>query len=724
MKYLILASLFLSSLASAQTPPKPATNLADTTKQPPKDINLKEVNIKTRRPLLQMDIDKTIVNVSSMISAASSNTLEVLEKTPGITVSPSGEISLNGRSGVMVLIDGRPNYLSAADLANYLKSLPGSSLDKIELMDNPPAKYDATGNAVINIRLKRNRESGTTGSISSGYSQGEYARTNNSLNLNYNYKKINLFTNLGYSDEKNFSRDDFDRRFFNSSAQPNGTVNLTNDQSNNNGGLNANFGLDYAATKKSTYNLSLNLSNTKRDGDFNYQSKSYDLAGVLQEVGTGNTISREDRTNLSAGLSAVHKLNSAGRELSADLNYLNYQIDGRQDLASFLYQNPSSIAIYSAKADYTHPLKNQARLEAGLKTSFVSNDNDNRYYQISGMSQDLDNSRSNHFKYRENINAAYMTYQKSWSQFGFQFGLRAEHTAFTGTQLGNTPAQGSSFSRSYTNLFPNLMLNYKLDKENKNTVGLMLVRRLNRPNYQSLNPFLFYKDQYTYTSGNPELGPQFQNRIELKYQHKQLLNIGLSYNRFSNVIFQTTEAVGDIFTMMPKNIALGQMILLNLGVSAAPTNWWAVNYTGRVSHMKLNGKVYTETIDFSTNVLRLELNNSFTFGNKWSSELNGYYASSDLNGQLYTGAMYRVNAGIQKKLMKDKASIRLSADDIFHTWVYHYESLSLKQAKYFQTSGSDTQRIGISFSYRFGNELFSRKNKHYNGASDDEKGRL
>lgn len=168
---------------------------------PAKDVALKEVVVTAKRPLLERDIDKTIVNVDAMISAASSNTLEVLEKTPGITVSNDGDISLNGKSGVLVLIDGRATYMSGADLAIYLKSLPGGLLDKIELMDNPPAKYDATGSAVINIRLKKNRVGGFTGNISEGYSQGVYGKNNGAINLNYLYKKLNLFTNVGYNIE-------------------------------------------------------------------------------------------------------------------------------------------------------------------------------------------------------------------------------------------------------------------------------------------------------------------------------------------------------------------------------------------------------------------------------------------------------------------------------------------------------------------------------------------
>jgi outer membrane cobalamin receptor len=160
---------------------------------PAKAAALQDVIVKTTRPLIEQEIDKTVVNVGSMISSATSNTLEVLEKTPGVTVGSNGEISLNGRGGVLVLIDGRATYMSAQDLASYLKSLPGSLLDKIELMDNPPARYDAAGNGIINIKFKKNKIAGYTGNISMGHTQGRYGRSNNAINLNYNRKKFNLF---------------------------------------------------------------------------------------------------------------------------------------------------------------------------------------------------------------------------------------------------------------------------------------------------------------------------------------------------------------------------------------------------------------------------------------------------------------------------------------------------------------------------------------------------
>ncbi|NBA86127.1 outer membrane beta-barrel protein [Emticicia sp. CRIBPO] len=705
---------------------------------PAKNIQLKEVVVSAKKPLIEQDIDRTIVNVESMIGSATSNTLEVLGKTPGVSVDNNGEISLNGRTGILVLIDGRSTYMSGQDLASYLKSLPGGVLDKIELMDNPSAKYDAAGNAIINIRLKKNRTGGFTGSVSAGYSQGRYARNNDALSLNYNHRKINLFTNIGYNIEKNYTYETYYRKFYNTEAGLCSSLDLVNNQVGKNTGQSINLGLDFTASPKTTLGAIVNLNGGKGKNTFDYEGNNFNAGHQLTGLNTGNTLGKSSRTNLSTNLNMLHKFDNKGKELSADVNYIRYISDGDQALQNFIYQAdgtlasrhdflyilPSNIGIYTAKADYVQPFKNKVRLEAGFKSSVIDNENISDYYDLEGPIQSIDNSKSNHFKYHENINAAYVNSQKAWKRLGVQLGLRVESTQARGKQLGNEEVSGSSFTKNYTSLFPSAFVSYKLDSVNKNTLTLMMVRRIARPNYQSLNPFLFFRDQYSYSSGNPMLKPQYQSRVELKFQHKQLLNMGLSYNWFTDIFLPTTEAAGNVFITRSDNVAKGFMFLLNTTLSLSPTKWWNFNPTLRLSRMGIEGKVYTENLDFVTNVARLEFNNYFTFSKTLSGELIGYYASTDLNGQQVTSGMYRLGAALQKKILKGKGSIRVSADDIFHSWVYERKSISLKQAESFQTSASDTQRIGFAFTYRFGKETFARKRRHNDNAAEAEKGRV
>ncbi len=703
---------------------------------PAKSIELNEVVVKAQKPLIEQEIDRTIVNVSSMIGSSTSNTFDVLSKTPGVSVNANGEISLNGKGGVVVLIDGRSTYMSGADLAAYLKSLPGGVLDNIELMDNTPARYDAAGNAVIDIRLKKTRVGGLTGSAAVGGSMGRYARSNDALNLNYNHRKLNLFANLGYSYEKNYSKDDFNRRYYDGSGALLSRVGLKNNQVTAGNGYNINLGMDLTATPKTIIGAILNLNGSSRNGSFSYESAQRNALNGLISSGNGSTVSKDVRNNTSLNMNMLHKLNDKGRELAVDANYLNYHTNGRQDLENrlfnaesamtsqelFRYRTPSEINIYALKADYVHPLKNKGRLEAGFKSSYVDNDFVFNHYNTNDGNAVIDNRRSNHFQYRENINSAYASGEKRWARFGMQLGLRLENTIAKGNQLGNDSVPATRFSQKYTKLFPSIFLNYKLN--DKNAFVLMAVRRINRPNYQMLNPFVFYKDQYTYSAGNPHLIPQYQDRLELKFQHKSFLNMGLSYNRFTNVLFTTIQAKGDTFISRPDNIAHGYMVLLNTSVSGQVTGWWYNSTTLRLSRIAMEGPLYNDAINYATNVVRLEFNNYFNLGNGWNAELGGYYASRDINAQAQISDMFRVNGGIQKKIWKGKGTIAMNFEDLFHSWVYHSRSFGIAQSDYDQFNRTDTQRISIALNYKFGKETFARKRRHSNNASDDEKGRV
>lgn len=696
--------------------------------QPAEAKELGAVVVKSKKPLLEHFLDKTIVNADAMIGSAASNVLEVLSRTPGVSVDNQGNISLNGRSGILLLVNGRQTYMSAQDLANYLKSLPGASLDKIELIDNPPARYDAAGNAIINLQLKKNRAGGWTGSFATGYAQGKYGSQYYSLNLNYNYKKINLFTNMGYNVDKNYTIDLYNRRYYQENGSLSSSVLLDNNQRNTGKFFNFMGGLDYQLTAKTILGFVANINRGKRNGRFDYDSETFD--SLQQPIGTGygNTISRDKRNNLGFNLNLLHKFSRDGQELSADVNYLRYRSSGQQELVNFLddqavsrfsYQSPSSIRIYTAKTDYVQPLNNKGRLEAGIKSSLVKNDNTTDYYDKEGTSPVYDPALSNRFIYQENINAAYINGQRSWGRFSAQAGIRMEHTYINGKQPGNAATKDTAFSRNYVSWFPSMAIGYKLDSAGKKVLSFMINRRLSRPNYQSLNPFLAYKDNYSYSGGNPMLNPQFMNRYEIKYQHGQLLWTGLSYNDFRGVILPITTTEDSLYITRPGNYAKGIAFIWNIGLNVSPAKWWTINSIVRLSRIGLRG-ANTEQLTPNTNILRWELNNFFTISPKLNAELTGYYASADMNGQTTTTrGMYRANAAIQQKI-GEKGSIRLVMDDIFHSWVYHNRSMGLNQADFLQTSESGTQRVGIAFTYRFGKKAVKGRK---NNAMEEEKGR-
>jgi hypothetical protein len=705
---------------------------------PGKKTDLKEVVVIAKRPLIENDLDKTIVNPDAMISSATSNTLEVLEKTPGVTVSTDGEVSLNGKNGVLVLIDGRPTYMSGQDLASYLRSLPGSMLDKIELMTNPPAKYDAAGSAVINIRLKKNKAQGYTGNVSVNYSQGKTGRSFNYLNLNYLKRKVNLFGNFSYGRDGNSMDDIYERAFYNDNSSKLSSVDLKNHFLYYSNDFSGRIGMDYTITSKTTVGFTANAGIRPRKDKINYLSDSYGSGDVLDSIGYGFTDGNSTWKQVGANLNFQHKFNDAGRELSADLNYINYNNEGEQLLKrfaesssgqligsdSFLYQLPSSIHIYTGKVDYSHTLKNKLILSGGIKSSIVNTDNRSGYFNTINNENIPDYSQSNHFIYRENINAAYINGRKDWKRIGLQLGLRLENTQTKGHQLGNAAVGESVFSRNYTGLFPTAFVSYKLDSIGKHTIGLNVARRLNRPGYQQLNPFVFFRDQYSYSSGNPYLDPAYGDRVELNYKYKQFLNIQLQYDHLSQNVIDATQAKGDIFITQPQNVSGGHLFAIFVNTNYSPANWIKINLHLGAAHFVNRGNIYAETIDVKFNTWRSNLYAQFTINKNWNAELSGNYQARFISWQRVFEPRYRINTAVQKKIMKGKGSLKLTADDLFHLWKQRTTITSLENAESFYSSIQDSNRIGISFSLSFGKETFARKRQYNDNTADDVKGRV
>ncbi len=717
MRYLLLILLLLPGLLFSQN-----NQRTDSIRQ------LKTVTVTARKPLVEQQIDRSVINVAGLIGATGGSSFELLEKLPGVQVDINGDISLNGRGGVIVMIDGRTNYLAGADIAGYLKSLPASLVDKIELIDNPPARYDANGNAIINIRLKKNRLAGFTGSANLAGSQGVYARSDESLQLNYRSGKINLFTNLSHSFENDYNRSDYDRLYLDGQQQPTSRMVISNRYKGSMpSSVNGIMGLDWQLTPKWVSGFQVNAGNYTQRSEAGNNSRLLDMNDRIDSVNITRITGSETRKTMGLSAFSHYQFNDAGHELLTDISYQRYNNRGNQSIVNetfnanghllqttgYYYLTPGELDILTLRAEYSRPLRNKGKLEAGVKSGWVRNDQ----HTTTDFHQN-----SNHFTYHEVVNALYGSWQQAWKRWGLQLGTRLEQTRTRGNQSGNQWVEGSEHKRNYVQLFPSLYLQYKPDSAGKNTLTFIFIRRIQRPNYQLLNPFLFYRDEYSYNQGNPFLLPQFQNRIELKYQRANWFSTALSYNAFSDIIFQLTSLQDKIYVSQPENVARGSMLLLNTNINWNPTNWWTMNHYIQTSLIALRSAGSTP-YQARTTVLRYTLNNQFRVGKTWSAEAGAYYASRDLNGQAFTRGRFRVQAAMQKKWKEGKLSLRFFANDIFHTWVNRNYSVGLPQSSYTQRFETDTQRLGLSLGVRFGKENFARKNRHGDN-NDDEKGRI
>jgi hypothetical protein len=523
---------------------------------------LKEVAVTAQKSYIQQKIDRTVVNVGALISNTGANALEVLEKTPGVQVDADGNITFKGKSGVLVMIDDKPTYLSAANLATYLRSLPSSSLDQIELMDNPPAKYDAAGNAgVINIKTKKNTIRGFNAVVSAIYAQGFYGRTNESINLNYRVNKVNLFANLAYNEQKTFRRLEIDRDYFDANGDRTSAlkdISYFRPKGNN---TNIKAGMDYFVSPKTTWGVVFTGAISADHDSSPVYSLLYGKNGALDS--TINTLNTSKNKFNSGGvnLNYTHKYDSTGRVLTFDLDYIRdvsgsnqlfvnntFLPDGTLTNSRTLTDNlPATINIYSAKADYSHPLKGKAKVEAGVKSSYVNTDNAANYFNVINGESTIDYNNTNRFLYKENLNAAYVNFNKNFGRFSLQTGLRVENTNGNGHQLGNAEKADSSFINHYTNLFPTAYFSYNLDTAGHNVLALSYGRRIGRPNYGSLNPFTFFVDEFTYFTGNPFLKPQFTDNYKLAYSFRSLFTVALAYNYTTDVQGETIHRSGSIY---------------------------------------------------------------------------------------------------------------------------------------------------------------------------------
>ncbi len=683
---------------------------------------LQNVTVTSQKPMVERKIDRTVVNVDAMLSSAGSNVLEVLEKSPGVLVDQNGAISLKGKSGVLVLIDDKPTYMSGADLESLLRSMPASTIDQIELMTNPPAKYDAAGGAgVINIRTKRTRVKGFNGSVNTAYIQGRYAKTNNSANFNYRNNKFNSFANLSYTTTNGFSDLDIDRHFKN----PDGSRKydfLQHTYIRSTGpSFNAKVGADYYATDKTTFGIV--LTGITRNGGRDNDNKSTILNPAFQldsSIVASNTQKSTFR-NTGINLNFRHQYKKGGPELTADLDQIHYGTNNDQVFNNYTYQSngvlssqdrlngnlPATINIYSGKVDYSHPLASGLKLDAGIKTSHTETDNIANYlYTINNITTP-DYDKSNHFIYKETIQAAYINGSKEGKRWSMQVGLRAEHTISDGRQLGNVMKPDSSFKRTYTSLFPTAYLNYKLDSAGQHTLTLDYGKRINRPYYQDLNPFISPLDKFTYYVGNPYLQPAYTHNIQLSYAFKSLFTLSASYSHTTNNTNETIEIVNGTYFSRPANIGevISKSISLNGNVPLA--KWLTFSLYTELTNIHSISDFYTGRLDTKGTFWYVQPSWQAKLGKGWNAQVDGVYQSKLTNAQFLLLSRGRANAGISKKISA-AATIRATVNDLFYTQINRGIINNLVNTEANWRNANDTRTFTLVLFIRFGkNDLRS-----------------
>jgi iron complex outermembrane receptor protein len=699
--------------------------------------NLQGVTVVAQRPFVEQKVDRTVINVDATPSNTGTTVMDLLEKSPGISVDKDGNISLKGKQGVMIMMDGKPTYLSGQDLANYLKNMPSANLDQIEIMTNPPAKFDASGNSgVINIKTKKIRTVGSNGNVTASFTQGVYPKGNLSTNLNFRENKFNYFANGSYFYNENFNKLSILRKFRDQTTTEllsifDQTANNTKD----NKGINYKAGADYFINKKTTIGLVVTGYESRNNEYTDNTTYIKDKNGALTTRTQSINDVKSKYKNIGVNFNLRHVFDSIGNELTADIDYVNY-ISGSDQLLSNKFfdksgnkQNddeilrgniPSDINIYSAKVDFTHPIKGGSRFEAGLKSSYVETDNDAQYANLNIITNQyiMDVNRSNHFLYKENINAAYVNLSKQLNKkWSAQLGLRLENTNLNGNQL----TSGQTFKRDYTQLFPTAYIGYT--PNDKNQFAISYGRRIDRPNYQDLNPFYNFLDKYTYQVGNPYLNPQFSQNFEINHTFRSMLTTSLNYSTTNDIIQEVLEQVDSTHTsfMKKSNIAKRQNIGASISFNAPLAKWFRTSLYLNVFNNKFSGIINGKYEEVDGTSFMSNINNQFTFPKGWSGEISGFYRSPSVQGVLVSNPMWAMNIGVSKQIMKNKGTIRLTVRDVFYTQIfggyskYQNVDVTMRQAR-------DSRVANISFTYRFSKGKTAAQRKR--GGAGEEQNRV
>lgn len=697
---------------------------------------LKGITVTAKKPFIERKIDRTIVNVDASITNAGTTALEVLEKSPGVSVDKDGNISLKGKAGVMVMMDGKPSYLSGQDLANYLKNMPSSAIDQIEIMTNPSAKYDAAGNSgIINIKTRKNKMSGLNGNLSTTISQAYYTRTNNSLNLNYRTGKVNLFGNYSYSLWESHQNQTIIRKFRDQNTKQLQTIFDQNIiRHNTYPDNNMKVGMDFFATKKTTLGVVFSGDiNPGNEVNLN-RTNLNNAADQIDSIVIADNSEKRKSNNFSTNLNMRHVFDSSGKEFTVDLDYLKYyqtsaqvldnqyfnpDFTQRKDPSELIGNLPSNISIYSAKTDFTFPLKNTAKIETGLKSSYVTTDNDALYQDKINGGYVTDDGKTNHFIYKENINAAYVNFSREIKKWAVQAGLRAENTNATGHQLGNSSHPDSSFTKNYVNLFPTVYVSYSLNQ--KNTFSANYGRRIDRPDYQDLNPFYYFLDEYTYQVGNTLLQPQFSNNFELSHTYNGFLTTTLNYSKtnhvFSDVLKQITSERKTFQTK--ENLSSKTNYGIAVSANFPVTSFWSTNLFSNLNYDSYKGVIDGGNLDVNATTFMANMNNQIKFKKGWSAELSGFYRSKGIEGQIVVNPMWRLDAGVQKNVLKNKGSVKFSVRDIFNSQNFT-GSVNYQDIDVYIRNIRDSRTFSLTFSYRFGKPIKNQQQRRTGGASDEE----
>ena len=695
------------------------------------DQSLTTHTVIAKKPMIEVKADKMIFNVEASINATGSDAFELLRKSPGVMVDNNDNISMKGKTGVKIYIDGKPTQFSSAELASFLKGINSSDIEAIEMISNPSAKYDAAGNAgVINIRLKKNKKYGTNGNVTAGYTQGITPKFNESIGLNYRNKKINLFGNFGHSGGIYQNDIKINR------IQLDSVYDLKSVNKNDNKNFNYKVGADYFLNKKNTIGFisTLNQSDGTQTGSgitpiYFYPTGTFVKTLVANSDGTQHSMNINNNIN-------YRYADTSGTGINMDVDYgtfrktgESYQPNFYNDINGYLIYKvvnrnnmPVNIDIFSAKIDVEHNW-GKAKIGYGAKTSYVKTENTFEFFNddVNGNPIKI-LSRSNYFTYYENVNAAYANYirplNKKWN---LQAGLRMEQTNSEGdlTRADSIVQPDNTVIRNYTDLFPSGALTYTFN--DKNTFNLTYSKRIDRPTYQDLNPFENKLDELTYQKGNAFLQPQYTNNVELSHTYMGMLTTSVSYGHTRNFATEITDTVGNATYVQQQNLADLNYYGFSVGSSTSIKKWWSGYVNFWFMYHDIKGSIGENPFHVKVPMYGAYWQQSFTLKKEFSAELSGWY-----NGPAFWAATWKtspqwsMDIGLQKTFFNKNLTVKASVTDIFYTAPWKATN-NFGGMNIYANGNWESRTFRLTVNWRFGSNQISASRERKTASESESK---
>jgi iron complex outermembrane recepter protein len=675
-------------------------------------VNLGEVSIAVYKPAIEFKNGMVIMNVENDLLAKGNTVLELLKRIPGVIVDAQNNISINGTGGARFLIDDRLQQMPVPQVIDMLSSMSADAISKIELMKNPPARYDAAGTGgLINIVTKRANVKGYNGSLVFGASQGKRARFGPFASFNYKSNKLSVFTSLNYGHWDGLNVVDNNRTLSRNGSMQ--TIDAHGNYESFQKVLFYNGGLEYDLTPKTilglyvngnsnedVYNTSME-TNIRNGNDFNYSK-------LLFTVNDSYIIQAP-----SYNLSLLQKIDSTGGQIKLSVGYNNYLEKQKKLSENHFYDindqevalasnynttNDRDFKVFTQKIDLNKTFKNKLALESGLKSSFVNNYSITEL-KFSNQSTGLflgDTTFYNNYRYKESIMAAYTTVSRSWEKLGFSLGLRAENTDIQANDLKT----GYAFKRTYFNVFPSGSLDLTLNK--KNTISTAYSFRIDRPHYGMLNPVRIFNEQMGYNVGNSELRPQYTHNITVDYNYNQFItqSIGINNTRDFTFYYAYTPVNSKVLIDTIYNVPQRNESYYSISAQKR-IKWYSFQTYGVIMYRTLVSKILGEDISSKTVQVYFNLNQEFYLPKEFKIQVWAGYGTPFKDGLQYYSERSAIHLSFSKTFFEKKLTVTLSLQDVLYTDYTWLKSTLSDQSQYYQDK-YDTRRARINVNYRFG----------------------